>query len=113
MVINGLIILLLCQFLGELVVTGLNLPLPGTIMGMLILLLGLMLWQPLRNTVEPAAAVLIKHLTLLFFPIGVGLVLEWPRFSEYGAALIVSLVLGTLIAIPAVALVLNRLINKP
>lgn len=112
MILNGFIIILLCQFVGELLVHWLNLPIPGPIIGMLLLLIGLMLWQPCREQVEPAANVFIRHLTLLFFPIGAGLILEWPRFSQYGSALIVALVLGTIITIVLVALLLNRLLNQ-
>lgn len=112
MFINSFIILLLCQLLGELIVAGLGLPLPGTIVGMLILLLALIIWHPMRNLAAPAANVLINNLTLLFFPIGAGLILEWHRFSQHSVALVASLVIGTLLTIPAVALTLQRLLRK-
>jgi len=111
MLINGLIIILLCQFAGELLAYGLGLPIPGTIIGMVLLLLGLMLSQPCRQQVEPAVSVLIRHLTLLFFPIGAGLVLEWPTFAQHGSAIIIALTLGTLATIVIVAVGFNRLLN--
>jgi len=112
MLINGLIIILLCQFVGELLAYSLSLPIPGTILGMILLLLGLILSQPCRQQVEPAVSVLIRHLTLLFFPIGAGLVLEWPTFAQHGNAIIIALTLGTLATIVIVALGFNRLLNS-
>lgn len=112
MLINGLIIILLCQFAGELIAHGLGLPIPGTIIGMLLLLLGLMLSHTCRQQTEPAVNALIRHLTLLFFPIGAGLILEWPTFSQYGNAIIVALVVGTLATIVMVSLLFNRLLNR-
>jgi len=81
-------------------------------MGMLILLSGLIVWRPLQTLTAPAANALINNLTLLFFPIAAGLVLEWHRFSQYGLALLVALVFGTIITIPVVALSLQRLLKK-
>lgn len=67
----GLIMVVL--MVSQIIQTELNLPIPGTVLGMVILL-GLMVFKiiPLK-LVEKAADVLIRHLSIMFVPIGVGL----------------------------------------
>lgn len=110
--LDGLIILLVFQLLGEALVGLTGLPLPGPVAGMVLLLLALMLRQTWAERVAPAAGMLLRHLTLLFFPIGVGIVLQWDRFSEHGMALLVAVVGGTLLALPLVALLMQRLLGN-
>jgi holin-like protein len=110
--LDGLLILLLFQFAGELLVKGLGLPLPGPVVGMVLLLLALATRAAVLQRVAPAANLLIGNLTLLFFPIGIGIVLEWERYSEHGLALLMSIVFGTLIALVLATLLLKLLLRK-
>ena len=73
--IEGLLILLLCQLAGTLVADTLHLPIPGAVLGML-LLLGLLAWRrPAEDApVMTASHHLLQHLPLLFVPAGVGVV---------------------------------------
>ena len=109
--LDGLIILLAFQLLGDLLVRFTGLPLPAPVAGMILLLLALMLRQGWAHRVAPAAGMLLRHLTLLFFPIGVGIVLEWHRFSEHGVALLVAVIGGTLLTLPLVALLMQKLLG--
>ncbi len=109
--IDGLLILLGLQFIGELLEHYLHLPIPGTVIGMLLLVVVLAFRMPYSQRVEPAAKVLINNLTLLYLPIGIGLIMEWSQFSAHGWALLVSVIGGTLIAIPLVALLCQRLLR--
>lgn len=73
--IRGLTVLLLCQVLGELVVEVTGLPVPGPVVGM-VLLFGWLQWR--RPSADAgtlrAADGLLKHLQLFFVPAGVGVV---------------------------------------
>lgn len=74
-VIAGLLALLACQLTGELLARLLDLPVPGPVLGMVILLA----WFQVREPAPDAAVVrvsegLLKHLQLLFVPAGVGVV---------------------------------------
>jgi holin-like protein len=111
--LDGLLILLAFQFAGELVVRTLDLPLPGPVVGMVLMLLALMTRAAVLQRVAPAANLLIGNLTLLFFPIGIGIVLEWDRYAEHGVALVVSIVIGTLLALVLVTLLLKALLGTP
>jgi holin-like protein len=110
--LDGLLILLLFQLLGEVLVTWLDLPLPGPVAGMLLLLAALLARQLWAERVAPAATLLIRHLTLLFFPIGVGIALEWDRYAPHGAALALAVLGGTLLALPLVAGLLQWLLRE-
>lgn len=109
--IDGLLILLLFQFAGEALVRWLSLPLPGPVAGMVLLLVALAFRRPVLQRVAPAANLLISNLTLLFFPIGVGIALEWHRYSEHGMALLTAVVLGTLMTLVLVTLLLKWLLR--
>jgi holin-like protein len=73
-VLRGFGILLLCQSAGELLARGFGLPLPGPVIGMLILLLALNL-KAAREPVAASANALLDH--LLLFP-GLGCAVQRP-----------------------------------
>ncbi|HNA99344.1 MAG TPA: CidA/LrgA family protein [Marmoricola sp.] len=72
----GLIAILTCQLVGEVIVRVLDLPIPGPVLGMVLMLIVLRVRRasPERGPVATAAAPLLKHLQLLFVPAGVGIV---------------------------------------
>jgi holin-like protein len=80
----GLVVLLLAQMVGLAVAALLDLPVPGVVLG-LVLLLVLGLLRPTRAVLriaEPAATPLLQHLQLLFVPPGVGIVLEMHALAQ-------------------------------
>ncbi len=73
--VNGLMWLLGCQLVGEVVVRLTDLPVPGPVVGMAVLLVLLVLRRSGDDaTVVRAADGLLRHLQLLFVPAGVGVV---------------------------------------
>lgn len=109
--LDGLLVLLLFQVLGEALVYFTGLPLPGPVAGMVLLLIALLLRGPWLERTAPVADFLLRHLTLLFFPLAIGLVMQWPRYSDHGSALLAAVVGGTLLIIPPVALLLQWLMR--
>ena len=106
--LRGLAFLLLLQSLGELLSRGLSLPFPGPVIGMLLLLLALR-WPLVREPVAACADFLLSHLSLLFVPVGVGVMTHLSIVSQYGGRMLVVLVLSTLIGLAVTSLLLNRL----
>ena len=101
--------LLVCQLAGEAIVRAAALPLPGPVLGM-ALLFGLMLARaPLPKAVGSTADGLLKHLSLLFVPAGVGVVQNLARLGQDGVRLIAVVVLGTIIALAVTALTFEYL----
>jgi holin-like protein len=121
--IASLSLILLCQLAGEVIVRGLGLPMPGPVVG-LILLLSLLLARdrftllargPLQGDgVEGASRGLLAHLSLLFIPAGVGVVQKLDLLAEHGIAILLILAVSvviTLLVTVATFLVANRLLT--
>lgn len=109
--IDGLLILLLFQFFGEVIIRLTGIPLPASVVGMVLLLLALLLNAPYTQRVAPAAGGLIKHISLLIFPLGVGIVLQWHRYEDYALALGVAVVLGTTLSMIVITFMLKKLLG--
>ncbi|APX33172.1 effector of murein hydrolase LrgA [Brachybacterium sp. P6-10-X1] len=93
-VLLGLVVLLLVQMVGLAVSELFGLPVPGVVLG-IVLLIVLGLLRPTRavlRVAEPAATPLLQHLQLLFVPPGVGIVLEMHALARN--ALPVALAVG-------------------
>jgi len=108
--IASLSLILLCQLIGEVIVRGLGLPMPGPVLGLLFLLLlllardrfALLATGPLSGGgVENASRVLLANLSLLFVPAGVGVVQKLDLLAEHGVAIIVVLAVSVVVTLLA------------
>jgi holin-like protein len=109
--LRGLALLLLCQCAGEVLARGLKLPLPGPVLGLLLAVL-LLNAAPLRAPMAAAAEPLMQHLSLLFVPVGVGVVTHLALLSQYGLRIVAVLLLSTLVGLAVTALVLQALLRR-
>lgn len=109
--LRGLAFLLLLQALGEALARGFSLPLPGPVLGLVLLLAALRV-PALRAPVAAAADALLTHLSLLFVPVGVGVITHLAVLSQYGLKLLVAIVLSTWIGMAVTALVLRALLAR-
>ena len=109
MMVPILTLLLGCQLAGELLARSLGLPLPGPVLGMVLLFTLLLLrgaaWHehaPARlQTLDQAADFLLRHLSLLFVPAGVGVMQHWGLLQAHLLPLLLTLVVSTLLAMLA------------
>jgi len=106
--LRGLACLLVCQSVGELLARGLKLPFPGPVVGMLLLLLALR-WPVVRASVGPCADFLMSHLSLLFVPVGVGVMTHLSLVTQYGFRMLLVIVLSTLVGLAVTVLTLYGL----
>ena len=109
--LRGLAWLLLLQSIGELLSRGLSLPFPGPVIGMMLLLVALR-WPLVREPVAACADFLLMHLSLLFVPVGVGVMTHLSLVSQYGGRMLLVIVLSTLIGLAVTVLTLNLLWRK-
>lgn len=93
--LRGLAWLLAFQSVGELLSRGLHLPFPGPVIGMVLLLMALR-WQMVREPVASCADFLLAHLSLLFVPVGVGVMTHLSLVSQYGFRMLAVVVLSAL-----------------
>ena len=77
-----------------------------------VLLLLALRWQPVQDAVAPAAGFLLQHLSLLFVPVGVGVMTHLALLSTYGLQLVAVIVLSTWIGMAVTAQVLRLLQPK-
>ena len=109
--IAALSTLLVFQLLGEALVRALDLPVPGPVLG-LALLLPVLAWRPsVLAMVRPTAQTLLQHLSLLFVPAGVGVMLHLQRLGDEALAIGVALVLSTWTGLVVAALTLQALMR--
>lgn len=106
----GLAWLLLFQSMGEVLARGTSLGLPGPVIGMLLLLLALR-FASVSRAVSQTARILLEHLSLLFVPVGVGVMTHLALISQYGVRMLVTLVVSTWIGLAVTALVLRGMLK--
>ncbi len=106
--LRGLAWLLAFQSVGELLARGLSLPFPGPVIGMLLLLVALRV--PLvQQPVASCADFLLAHFSLLFVPVGVGVMTHLSLVSQYGFRMLAVIVLSTLAGLLVTVLSLHWL----
>ncbi len=108
--LRGLALLLVLQAAGDGLAHALRLPVPGPVVGMVLLILALRV-ERLRASVRAIAELLLAHLSLLFVPVGVGVVTHLDLLSHSGGPLLVAIVVSTWTGMAVTALVLRRLLG--
>ena len=101
--LNGLTILLIYQLIGEVTSRLLHLPIPGPVVGMVLLFITLLLRNALLETLEPATNALLSHLALLFVPAGVGVMVHFARIGDQWLPITAALIFSTIITLVATA----------
>ena len=92
--LQGMTWLLTLQLVGEALARLLRLPFPGPVVGMLLLVASLH-FRVLREPVHAAATYLLSHLSLLFVPVGVGVITHLDLLRDYGVRLMLVIALST------------------
>lgn len=110
--INGILILLLCQCGGEAIKIYFNLSLPGPVLGMFMLFIGLCLLGKTPKAVAASSQVLIPMLGLLFLPAAAGIFFLGAGFADQWPAIIAAIVLGSLLSLVFNGLVMKWLTRK-
>jgi holin-like protein len=111
-VITGLTWLLACQLVGEVVVRLLDVPVPGPVVGMLVLFVLLRVRDVGDDTnVVRAGQGLLRHLQLFFIPAGVGVVAYAATIRDNALPIAMALVgswLAGLLVVGWVTVLLER-----
>lgn len=101
--LEALTLILACQLVGEICVLFTGLQVPGPVLGMLLLLAWLFVRGGVPESVARTADTLLSHLSLLFVPAGVGVLVHWERLRGQWAAIAAALVLSTLVTLAVTA----------
>jgi holin-like protein len=115
-VINGLMWLIGCQVAGEVIVRSADIPVPGPVVGMVVLFVLLQLRRSGEDaTVVRAADGLLEHLQLLFIPAGVGVIVYLEVIRDNAAPILGAMLVSWLLGLALVAwtvVALERLLKK-
>jgi len=92
-------LLLIYQLIGELIVLGFSWPIPGPVVGMLLLLMTLLLRASFATEMRPSTDKILTHLSLLFVPAGVGLMVHLSRLEQEWLAITLALFISTVLGL--------------
>ncbi len=110
--VRGLLVLLLFQCLGELIKLATGTVLPGTVIGLLLLLAVLMVTGGPGDGLEKTSEGLIGHLALLLMPPSVGLWFLGDRLDGQWPAIVAALLGGTLVTLLVTTLLMKWLLKR-
>ena len=100
------------QLLGEFLVRISGLPLPGALVGTLLLLIGLLFYKRLPKPLEDTAQVLLQNMMLLFIPVIAGVMLEFGHLRREWLPFVLACVLGAAITFTATALTFRFFLQR-
>ncbi len=98
-----------CQLVGEAAVRAVGVPVPGPVAGMVLLFLFLSFKGEVPEKLATVGDTLLRHLSLLFVPAGVGVMAHLSLLRTSWLPISVGLILSTVLAIIVTALVMRRL----
>jgi len=108
-VVKAFCVFVCLQMLGELISAAFRLPVPGALIGMLILFMWLTLRAELPEALASGADTLHQHLGLFFVPAGVSLAENIELIRAKGVVLLLIILVSTWLSIAAVGLFAQRM----
>jgi holin-like protein len=98
------LLLVACNAAGGLLASVLHLPVPGTVIGILILLGGLAAYGRVPQPIRRVAEFLLYHLNFFYIPAGVGVMVYAALVRQDLLPIVAALIGGTCLALIAGAL---------
>ena len=110
--LNALAVLLVFQLIGEVIVQWLRLPLPGPLIGMLLLFAVLIVRRGIPDWLRDTATGMLQHLMLLFIPAVTGVIVYFEQLGDDWLAFVVAAIACTAISIVVTALTLRLMLAR-
>ncbi|MGD2032420.1 MAG: CidA/LrgA family protein [Gammaproteobacteria bacterium] len=104
-----LTLILALQLAGEILHLALGVPVPGPVIGMGLLFVGLLVKGGVPRSLETTAFGILENLSLLFVPAGVGVMLYLPLLADEWPSVATALLGSTVAAIAVTGLVMVKL----
>ena len=101
--IRALTTLLLLQLTGDILARLLHLPLPGSLVGMLLLLAGLLVRGHVSPELQQTSQAMLQNLMLLFIPFIAGIVAQLEHVRAQWLPFVAACVLGAVVSLVATA----------
>lgn len=107
--INTFATLLIFQTLGEGLAYAFSLPIPGPVIGMVLLFCYLLFKRGAAEQLAPTSLEFLRHLSLLFVPAGVGIMAHAQRVASEWLPIAAALVISTAVSLVVTACALKWL----
>lgn len=107
--IGALSVLLVCQLLGTVLAHAAGWPIPGPVLGLVVLLVFLIWRRGPSPELQQTAQGLLRNLGLLFVPAGVGIVAEFGVLRRNALAIAVAIPVSTILALGVTGLLMQLL----
>ncbi|AAK78590.1 holin-like protein [Clostridium acetobutylicum] len=107
--LKQLMIILSAYFLGVIIQLVFNLPIPGTVLGLILLFLALYTKIIKVEMIEDICDVLISHMSFFFVPAGVGLMTSFGILKGKWLKLMTIVIISTILVWIVTAYVVNFL----
>jgi len=115
--LGALTLILFCQLVGEVIAKLANLPIPGPVLGMVLLFCLLLVFkEKMPEEVDHTGGFLLRYLALLFVPAGVGVISNLELLAKSWAPITGVVLIGTCVTIAVSGSVMqfvNRHSKKP
>ena len=105
--ISALSLLLVFQLTGEVLARFFDLPIPGPVIGMLLLFIALAMRGGPGEDLRTTSQNLLQHLSLLFVPAGTGIMVHLHRVADEWLPLLLSLLISTIATLVVTGLVMK------
>ena len=106
----------LCQLTGEVLVRLAKVPVPGPVVGIVLLVCYLSWRGKVPDPVQRTSRGLLTHLSLLFIPAGTGVIVHIQKLKTEWLPILAALVGGTVLTLVVTVLVftaVSRMTSKP
>lgn len=104
---QGIALLLVFQLIGESLSMVLGLPLPGPVLGMILLFLLLLKLRRVPTSLEFTSDQLLANLSLFFVPAGVGVITHLQRIGSEWFPIVTTLFVSTFVSLAVTAIVMQ------
>mgnify|MGYP001156645551 CR=1 FL=1 len=109
--LQGMVLLLLFQFIGEGLSTFFAMPIPGNVIGMALMLLALSIGWVKIEWLQEAAELLLVYMAMFFVPAGVGVMLYFDLIAKEWLPIAAGTIISTFVVM-AVTGWCERLLDK-
>jgi len=116
--LRSLFIIFFFQLLGEAIQKFFEINIPGPVIGLIILLFVFIFFiknaspfRKIKKEISETSHQIIKYLSLLFVPIGVGVVMHINYLGDNLFKILAIIIIGTLSTLVFVAYVMEKIIN--
>ncbi len=108
----AIFLLIALQLVGEVIVTFTGLPVPGAVIGLVLLYVILSVRGGATEEMTRTTGFLLDNLALLFVPAGVGVIAYLPLIASRWEVIVAALLVSVTVTIALTALTVSRLARR-